>query len=180
MFWIFRWNPQENLFDTDRNVSYWYYVNKNLSCYFRTWFSNVEDKRLSFYNSKIIYSWASLVAQTVKNLPAKQETQVWSLVGKIPWRRKWQPTPESHGQRSLAGYSLWGRKELDTAERLHFLSFLVRLRERHKLMWHNNLKETENFILANLKLTLQNTGEKVLCKGRQWQTKQDTVLTEVK
>ena len=110
MFWFFRWNPQENLFDIDRNVSYWYYVNKNLSCYFRIWFSNVEDKRLSFYNSKIIYSWASLVAHTVKNLPAKQETQVRSLVGKIPWRREWQPTSvflprESHGQRSLVGYS---------------------------------------------------------------------------
>ena len=125
MFWIFRWNPQENLFDTDRNVSYWYYVNKNLSCYFRTWFSNVEDKRLSFYNSKIIYSWASLVAQTVKNLPAKQETQVWSLVGKIPWRRKWQPTSvflrrESHGQRSLVGSSpgvaWWVCKEPDRTE----------------------------------------------------------------
>ena len=39
-------------------------------------------------------------------------------VGKIPWRRKWQPTPvfvpgESHGQRSLAGYSPWGRTESD-------------------------------------------------------------------
>ena len=39
----------------------------------------------------------------------------------ILWRRKWQPTPvflpgESHGQRSLAGYSPWGRKELDTTE----------------------------------------------------------------
>ena len=37
----------------------------------------------------------------------------------IPWRRNWQPTPvflpgKSHGQRSLAGYSLWGHKELDT------------------------------------------------------------------
>ena len=44
-------------------------------------------------------------------------------VGKIPWRRKWQPAPvflpeKSHGQRSLAGYSPWGRKELDTTERL--------------------------------------------------------------
>ena len=34
-------------------------------------------------------------------------------VGKIPWRREWQPTPvflpgESHGWRSLAGYSPWG------------------------------------------------------------------------
>ena len=41
-------------------------------------------------------------------------------VGKTPSRRKWQPTPgflpgESHGQRSLAGYSPWGRKESDCA-----------------------------------------------------------------
>ena len=37
--------------------------------------------------------------------------------------RKWQPTPvflpgESHGQRSLEGYSPWGRKESDTTEQL--------------------------------------------------------------
>ena len=37
-------------------------------------------------------------------------------VGKIPWRRKWQPTPvflpgEFHGQRNLVGYSAWGRQE---------------------------------------------------------------------
>ena len=42
-------------------------------------------------------------------------------VGKIPWWRKWQPTPvflprESHGQKSLAGYSPWGHKESDTTE----------------------------------------------------------------
>ena len=40
-------------------------------------------------------------------------------VGKIPWRRKWQASPvllpgKSHGQRSLAGYTPWGRKESDT------------------------------------------------------------------
>ena len=40
---------------------------------------------------------------------------------KIPWRRKWQPTPvffpgEPHGQRSLVGYSPWGRKESDPTE----------------------------------------------------------------
>ena len=40
---------------------------------------------------------------------------------KTPWRRKWQPAPvflpgESHGQRSLVGYSLWGHKESDTTE----------------------------------------------------------------
>ena len=43
------------------------------------------------------------------------------LVGTIPWRREWLPTPvflpeEFHGHRSLAGYSPWGRKESDTTE----------------------------------------------------------------
>ena len=43
-------------------------------------------------------------------------------VGKIPWRRKWQPTPiflpgKFHGWRSLAGYSPWRCKKLDTTER---------------------------------------------------------------
>ena len=42
-------------------------------------------------------------------------------VRKVPWSRKWQPTPvflpgKSHGQRSLVGNSPWGRKESDTAE----------------------------------------------------------------
>ena len=50
-----------------------------------------------------------------------------SIPGKIPWRRKWQPTPvflpgEFHGQRSLAGYSPQGHKESDTTERLHWLT----------------------------------------------------------
>ena len=64
---------------------------------------------------------AALVAQRVKNLPAMQETLVQSL-GKIPWRRAWQPTPvflfgESHGQRSLVG-SMGDHKELDMTEQL--------------------------------------------------------------
>ena len=45
-------------------------------------------------------------------------------VGKIPWRRKWQPTPiflpgEPHGWRSLAGFSSWGCTESDTTEWLN-------------------------------------------------------------
>ena len=61
------------------------------------------------------------VAQMVKNLPAIQE--IW--VQKIPWRRKWQHTPvflpgEFHEQRSLAGYSPWGRKESDMTDRLTY------------------------------------------------------------
>ena len=59
----------------------------------------------------------------VKNLPALQEAQVQSLVRKIPWRRGWLPTPivlpgEVHGQRSLVGYSPWGRKESDMTSQL--------------------------------------------------------------
>ena len=53
-----------------------------------------------------------------------------SIPGKIPWRRKWQPTPvllpgKSHGCRSLVGYSPWGCKESDTTKRL--LSSLTRV-----------------------------------------------------
>ena len=48
-------------------------------------------------------------------------------VGKISWRRKWQPPPvllpgKSHGRRSLVGHSPWGHKESDPSEGLNFLS----------------------------------------------------------
>jgi len=51
-------------------------------------------------------------------LASSKETWVWSQVGKIPWRRKWQPTVvflhgKFHGQRSLVGYSPWGRRVRD-------------------------------------------------------------------
>ena len=41
--------------------------------------------------------------------------------GRFPWRREWQPTPvfllgESHGQKSLVGYSPHSHKELDTTK----------------------------------------------------------------
>ena len=47
--------------------------------------------------------------------------QVRSLGQEDPWKRAWQPTlaflpGESHGQRSLMGYSSWGLKESDTNE----------------------------------------------------------------
>ena len=63
----------------------------------------------------------SLVAQVVKNLPTMWEVRVRSLVRKFPWRREWQLTPvflpgEFHEQRSLAVYSPWSCKELDTTE----------------------------------------------------------------
>ena len=59
--------------------------------------------------SVLFYSLTSdYLAPTVKNLPAMQETQVQSLVGKMPWRREWQPTPvllpgESHWKEEPGG-----------------------------------------------------------------------------
>ena len=50
--------------------------------------------------------------------------EFYPWVGKMPWRREWQPTPvflpgKSHGQRSLAGYSPWDHKESDMIEQLN-------------------------------------------------------------
>ena len=71
-----------------------------------------------------IYEWAPQVALVVKNMPVNAgdmglRFDPW--IRKIPWRRAWQSSPvylpgESHGQRSLEGYSPWGCKELDMTE----------------------------------------------------------------
>ena len=65
------------------------------------------------------------VAQMVRNLPAMHETGFNPWVMKISWRKAWQPTPvflpgESHGQRSLAGYSPSGCTESDMTKQLTF------------------------------------------------------------
>ena len=59
----------------------------------------------------------------VKNLSVMQETQVRSLSWEDALEKEWLPTPvflpgESHGQRSLVSYSLWGRRESDMTEQL--------------------------------------------------------------
>ena len=67
---------------------------------------------------------ASQVVLMVKNLPASAGDMRCGFdpwVGKIPWKRKWQPTPvflpgEPNGQRSLVGCSPWDRTESDTTE----------------------------------------------------------------
>ena len=68
----------------------------------------------------------SLVAQTVKHLSTVWETWVHPRVGKIPWRRKWQPTPvllprKPHGWRSLLQATVHGvAKTRNTTVSLHF------------------------------------------------------------
>ena len=71
----------------------------------------------------------------VRSLPAMEET--W--VTKIPWRRARQPTPvflpgESHGQRSLVGYSPWGHKESDTTQQLSMHEYISTNIEDIKVM----------------------------------------------
>ena len=64
----------------------------------------------------------------VKNLPANaggiRDKGLILGLGRFSWRRKWQPAlvflpGKFHGQWSLAGYSPWGHKELDTIEHTH-------------------------------------------------------------
>ena len=67
------------------------------------------------------------MAETVKNLPAVQETWFDPWVGKIPQRREWQPTPvflpgKSDGQQSLVGCSPWSHRvghDLVTKQKQH-------------------------------------------------------------
>ena len=85
--------------------------------------------------TKIVLSVYTLVyeikgypgALVVKSLPTNVgDVRDEGLIpgsGKIPWRRAWQPTPiflpgESHGQRSVAGYSPWDLKESNRTEQL--------------------------------------------------------------
>ena len=75
-------------------------------------------------------SLSSLVAQSVKNLPAMQKTLVRSLGwGDSPGEGNGLPTPvflpgEFHGQRSLVGYNLWACKESDMADHVHTREFI--------------------------------------------------------
>ena len=66
------------------------------------------------------YSWASLVAELVKNLRTVWESWVHPWVGRSPWRRERPPTPvfwpgEFHGL-----YSPWGHRELDVTANFTF------------------------------------------------------------
>ena len=86
---------------------------------------NISRKRSGISNG-CDHEWASQVALVVKN-PAANAGDIRDVgfdtwVRKIPWRRPWQPTgvgfprQESHGQRSLAGYSPQGPKESSMIE----------------------------------------------------------------
>ena len=82
LYWIYRL-----LWVVGSFSRYWFFKSKNMHI------SPSVCAIFDFFHQYLIVFWASLVAQMVKNPPAVQETGVWSWVGKIPWRRAWQPTP---------------------------------------------------------------------------------------
>ena len=83
--------------------------------------NNPHSSQLEKAHEQQATPWASLVAQMVKRLPAKQDTQVQSLGREDPLEKEMAIHSSTlagklHGQRSLVGYSPWGRKESDTTE----------------------------------------------------------------
>ena len=95
---------------------------------------------MNLYPVFLIY-WVFIpVSHMVKNLSAMRETCVLLLGREIPWRREWQPTAvflpgESHGHRSLVGYSPWCCKETDTTDWLTILLLLLLSLQSCPTLW---------------------------------------------
>ena len=86
------------------------------------------------YLGKIICCMGFPSGPLVKNPPANSGG-TRDLVGRIPWSRKWLPTPvflpgKSHGQRSLAGHCPWGRNESDMTEHACTAIFFTKVVEK--------------------------------------------------
>ena len=79
-------------------------------------------------------------------------------VGKIPWRRAWQPTPvflpgEFHGQRSLAGYSSWGCRVRHSISTKHTSGSLCHLSISHTSLGHSYHHAGKNTFRDSTNLT---------------------------
>ena len=96
--------------------------------------SKIHKERMAFIGF-VSLLWGFSGGSVIKNPPTNQCRRhgfnPW--IRKIPWRRKCLLTlvflpGEFHGQRSLVGYSPWGRKESDTTEQLTRSLSLLELR----------------------------------------------------
>ena len=100
------------------------------------------------------YTWASLVCQSVKYLPAMQETRIRSLGGEDPMEKGMASHPvflpaEFHGQKSLAGYSPGGHKESHTAKGLTLSLSTLKTKQRvGNPRGHTSPKKTAKAIRA--------------------------------
>ena len=86
------------------------------------------------------YSWASLVAQLVKNLPVMWETWVWSLGWEDPMEKEKVTHSNILAWRIL--YSSWGSKESDTTERLPLTTILSETSSKYFIscyLYYSNL-----------------------------------------
>ena len=113
-----------------------------------------KDSHICFCSQHV--SMGFLGDSVVKNLPSTPETWVQSLGLEDPLEKKWQPAPlflpgESHGERSLVGYSPWGRIQSATTEQLADKRQMARILcfERHQkksLPWANFYVTAEYYI----------------------------------
>ena len=113
--------------------------------------------------------WGFPGASAVKN-PAASGGDTGSIPGsrRFPWRRNQQPTPvvlpgKSHGQRSLAGYSLWGHKESNMTEHMHTCTWAhtqIQLKLKCKLSRNHiepNMPYTDkDYAIYSLQNTMKN------------------------
>ena len=117
------------------------------------------------------YSWASLVAQPVKNPLQCRRPGFNPCVGKIPWRRERLPTPvlwagEFHGL-----YSPWGRKESDTTEWLSLHSL--------RIDWFGPLmKEYIKVVFPHNTILFSHEGNEVLIPAKMWMKLKNIKLNE--
>ena len=89
-----------------------------------------------------------------------KKTWAWSLVGKIPWRRKLQSASvflpgKSHAQNGLAGYLPWGRWELDMTE--HTLMHVLPFRQHRNISSDHPLLPPTDLVRTITKKQLQST-----------------------
>ena len=105
--------------------------------------------------------------KTKKSVCQCRRHRFYPWIGKIPWRREWQPTPvflpgKPHGQSSQAGYSPWGRRVRDhwtTRQQLNHVRVLITLRwcvfivgvtQNRQWKWPGPLRGQEDCLLHNL------------------------------
>ena len=116
----------------------------------------------------LLYSWVSLVVLLVKNPPAMPETWVWSLGWEDPlekgktthssilaWRIPW------------AVYSPWGRKKLDTTERLS-LSYLMRFSKKIPKHHYGRGSEEVHLYCNSLSSVMKKYPPHALFKSQPW------------
>ena len=96
---------------------------KSWKIQFRKWSGNFLGRKKNLDGNPITFPNGACDKESTCQCWRCKRCRFYPWVGRIPWRRKWHPTPavlngKFHGQRSLVGYSPWGHRELDTTERL--------------------------------------------------------------